>query len=276
MQRSRGAPRRKNTQVEVFQWRRHGVQKRHAGSLEEFAGRLAALEGSGVAPFPTPCSSNPAMLGIPAASRMSSSPALHEARTLLEAGAGISRTRVPVKPTRGVPPRSVVPPASLSTLPKSSGHAQKLALTRGRVRSGARVWQLQKRSSPKLSTAADQEEEGSSDWAAMPTCSRESWSWQQPPLHHCGHFRTLRQVVVMVAGPLEKGRIGGFERQRAMLCQICGILEYAANDKSHDVARGSDCLAPTLDQTSSGRPPKYQLVSPGTGKQPHKSQQRNS
>ena len=55
--------------------------------MEEFAGRLAALEVSGVAPIPTPCSSSPAMLGIPAVSRKSSSPAQHEARTLHGAAA---------------------------------------------------------------------------------------------------------------------------------------------------------------------------------------------
>ena len=69
--------------------------------MEDFAGRLVALEVSG-APVPTPCSSSPAMLGIPAASRKTSSPALHEARILLGAGAGISRIRLPVKPARAV------------------------------------------------------------------------------------------------------------------------------------------------------------------------------
>ena len=65
---------------------------------------------------------------------------------------------------------------------------------------------------------------------------RECWSRL---LHHCEHFRTSRGVVVMVAGPLDEDRIGGFERQRAMLSQICGILEYAAKDKDQDLALGS-------------------------------------
>ena len=60
--------------------------------------------------FPTPCSLSPAMLGIPAASRKSSSPALHETRTLCGAGADISGIRLPVKPSRAVPPKSDVPP----------------------------------------------------------------------------------------------------------------------------------------------------------------------
>ena len=43
----------------------------------------------------------------------------------------------------------------------------------------------------------------------------------------------------MVAGPLDDDTIGGLERQRAMLCLICGILEYAAKDKGHNLALGS-------------------------------------
>ena len=67
--------------------------------MEGFAGRLAALAVSGVAPIPTPCSSSPAVLGIRATSRKSSSPAL------LGAGARISRIRLLVKPTRAVTPK---------------------------------------------------------------------------------------------------------------------------------------------------------------------------
>ena len=88
-------------------------------------------------------------------------------------------------------------------------------------------------------------------------------------LHHFGHSRTSPGVVVMVAGPLDEDRIGGFERQRAMLYQICGILEYAAKDKGHGLAwvrPWSDCPAPTLDQTSTCRPQKSQLSPHGTGK----------
>ena len=61
---------------------------------------------------------------------------------------------------------------------------------------------------------------------------RERWSRQPPLLQHCGHFRTLRGVIVVVAEPPSEKSIGEFERQCAMLYQICGILEYAAKDKS--------------------------------------------
>ena len=57
-------------------------------------------------------------------------------------------------------------------------------------------------------------------------------------LQHCGHFRTLRRVIVMVAGALDEGRIGGFERQHAMLCQIYKILESGAKDNGHDLVWG--------------------------------------
>ena len=110
---------------------------------EEFAGWLAALEVSGVAPIPTPCSLSFAMLGIPAASRKTSSSALHEAHTLHGADAGISRIRLPVKPTRAVSPKSDAPPRPTSrpcrstcNVGYSSGQAQKL--TGGRVRSRSR------------------------------------------------------------------------------------------------------------------------------------------
>ena len=86
--------------------------------MQEFAGRLAALEVSGVAPIPTPCSSSPAMLGIPAASRKSSSPALHEARTVLGAGAGISHIRPLSSQLARSHQKAMCVPAKLLTLPK--------------------------------------------------------------------------------------------------------------------------------------------------------------
>ena len=74
----------------------------------------------------------------------------------------------------------------------------------------------------------------------------ESWSWQRHAkehlLHHCGHLRTLRRVIVMATGAVDEGRIGGFERQHAMLCQIHGILESAAKDSGHNLTWGSPWL----------------------------------
>ena len=74
------------------------------------------------------------------------------------------------------------------------------------------------------------------------TLPGESWSWQRHAkehlFHHCGCFRTLRRVIVMVAGALDEGRIGGLERHHAMLCQIYRILESAAKDSGHDLTWG--------------------------------------
>ena len=46
----------------------------------------------------------------------------------------------------------------------------------------------------------------------------------------------------MVTGALDEGRIGGFESQHAMLCQIHGILESAAKDSGHNLTWGSPLL----------------------------------
>ena len=42
----------------------------------------------------------------------------------------------------------------------------------------------------------------------------------------------------MIAGALDEGRIGGFERQHAMLCQIYGVLESAAKDGNLELTWG--------------------------------------
>ena len=69
------------------------------------------------------------------------------------------------------------------------------------------------------------------------TLPSESWSWQRHAkehlLHHCGHLRTLRRVIVMMAGALDEGRFGGFERQHVHV-----ILESGAKDNGHDLVWG--------------------------------------
>ena len=40
------------------------------------------------------------------------------------------------------------------------------------------------------------------------------------------------------AGGVDAGRIGGFERQQALMCQIRGILDSAAKDSGHDLTLG--------------------------------------
>ena len=48
-------------------------------------------------------------------------------------------------------------------------------------------------------------------------------------LRPCGHFRTPRREIVMVAGALDEGRIDSVP-----LCQIYGVLESARKDSGHD------------------------------------------
>ena len=86
--------------------------------MEDFAGSLAALNVSRVALIPTPCSSSPAMCGIPAASRKPNSSALHEARTLRGVGVGTHRIRLSVKPPHAVHQKAMCLSANLSAFPK--------------------------------------------------------------------------------------------------------------------------------------------------------------
>ena len=122
--------------------------------LEGFAGRRAALEVSGA---------------HPGASRESTSPALHEARTLLGASAGVSLSRL-------LPSHSALFHQKAMRLPVP--HSFVTAALEKRVRE------------------------------ELVTLSGGSWRWlrhaaKEHLLHHCGHFRTLRRAIVMIAGALE-------------------------------------------------------------------------
>ena len=106
--------------------------------MEDFAGWLAALEVSGVAPNPTLCSSSPAMLGIPAASRKQPSAARgsHSAwgrcRHQSRPSPCQASSRSPTKKRCASPPTS----RSCRTTRKVgyvSGQAQWRTLTGGRV-----------------------------------------------------------------------------------------------------------------------------------------------
>ena len=59
-------------------------------------------------------------------------------------------------------------------------------------------------------------------------------------LCHYEHLRTLRRVIVMVAETFDKGRIAGFEREYAMLCQIFGYpgqREWTVDTIGHGCGR---------------------------------------
>ena len=141
----------------------------------------------------------------------------------------------------------------------SSGQAQKLALSRGGIRSGA--WcgvnangvdrssqrqRIRRRQIQRLSGRAQvqrilctrhwypgviiaaHETTAREDLA---TLTRESWSC----LHQCGHFRTLRRAIVTISGAFDECRVGGFEWQHAMLCLIYAILESGTKNNVHDL-----------------------------------------
>ena len=70
-----------------------------------------------------------------------------------------------------------------------------------------RVGEQRKRSTSRFAVAADQEVEGSS-------------------------VRVF--IEAHATGALDEGRVGGFERQHAMFCQMYGVLESAATDSGHN------------------------------------------
>ena len=106
------------------------------------------------------------------------------------------------------------------------------------------------------------------------TTLEEARRWERHaeeyPLHHCGHLRRLRGVIVMVTRDLDEGRIGGFERQHALLCQIYEMLESATKDSC------SNCPTPTPDQTSTGCLPMLSQSSHCTGKRLRSRQQESN
>ena len=113
----------------------------------------------------------PVMLGMHAASGKSGSPAFHEARTLLGAGACISRIRLFVKPICTAPSKSnafqPAPRPRRGTCKSKNGFSMDKPKSACTLESSEwmREWRQQK------AMAADQEEEGSSDWASIPKCS---------------------------------------------------------------------------------------------------------
>ena len=280
-------------------------------SQRDVAGRLAALEVSGVASVPTPCSTDPCDDGnscclakdkqpsVTRGSRSAWSRCWHQSHPSSQLAQSHQKAKCLL--------------ANLSTLPKylqssqpfwtsPEAHAQPrktsewipvVATTEtehthvlngcGSVRhilqrpdSHAqlqRVFRIRHEHPGVIITA--HETRVREDLMTLPG---ESWSWQRHTkehlLHHCSHFQILRRVIVMVTGALDEGRIGGLERQHAMFCQIYGIVESAATWRG--VGRCSDCPTPMLDQTSSGRPTRPQQSSHGTRKRPHWSRQGNS
>ena len=245
------APRKKNTQVQVSQWRRRGVRRmqrsshHHAGSRPRLRSvtakpisrqRCSLIWKISLAGWPPSKSvgllPSRVMLEIPAASRKSSSPTLHEACTLLGAGAGISHFRLPDASSRGSTKNRCTswptsPPCrSTCKVRSSSGQAKKLTQRRGRTRGGSgrsnngygihrcSQWRwIRRRRDPATVQCILRTRHEYPDVIIMAHETRvredqmtllgESWSWQRHEKehlhHHCGHFRNLRRVIVMDA-----------------------------------------------------------------------------
>ena len=206
--------------------------------------------------------------GLHAASRRSSGPAPHEARTLLGVGAGSSRIRFPGKPIRAVPPKT------LSPLRHLLDHVEVLtkpASVLDWLRSACSLEEKFGAESGTVSTEAEFIEDligGGSDgeglhWRAAHSShlTRVHWNYHceareegaqgsddssqgvlQPAATSAPPLRALRNFS---KGHRDGRRIGGFERQHAMLCQICGILEYAAKENVWPDARPVVHWSPT-------------------------------
>ena len=69
----------------------------------------------------------------------------------------------------------------------------------------------------------------------------ESWSWQRHAqehrLHHCGHFRTLRRVIVMAPGAFDEGSEGSNDSTQCD-AKMFEAFESAARDCGHDLTGG--------------------------------------
>ena len=105
--------------------------------------------------------SSPAMLGIPAASRKTNQPSATRGSHSAWSQCRHQSHPSPCQASSRSPTKKRCA-ANLPILPK---YLQSWMLDK------PRVLQQSKRSTPRFSTAADQEQEGYSDWAAMPRCS---------------------------------------------------------------------------------------------------------
>ena len=148
------------------------------------------------------------------------------------------------KPVRAVPPEGNMPPCQplelaevLAKAGSSSGRTRKRELTRGGIRigpgcgvfrNGVRRSSQQQRFRRERAPATGRVMSKCSALCAPVTTTLE-WSLRRTR-HHRVHFRTLRRVIVMIAGNLDEGRIGGFQQQHAILCQT-----YSDPDPQPDV-----------------------------------------
>ena len=209
-----------------------------------FAGRLAALEGSPIAVHFTSC-----FAGHDSCS----------ADVCKPCGAGSShsawsRCWYRSQPSRQAALRYIVEKRGAFQVPASQSRRgpRGAGLSVGRSSAWNQGWRRWRQSRTRSSTSAGQEGECPGVWEETLRCSAlcardasalesslqrtgkgvrkdlmtlvgESWGWQRHAtehlLRHCGHLRTPRRVIVMVAGALDEGRIDSVPRcARFMEC----------------------------------------------------------
>ena len=167
-------------------------------------------------------------IGEQATSRKSSDTALYEARTLLGAGAGSSRTRLPSWPQFW------------------TGSAAHCHWRRSSEQNRER--RQHKRSMSRFSSAADQDGKSSSgvgpyECPGIITATRKDWmALLKGALEPAAASSPLRALPNRTKRHCDGRNIGGFERQHVMRFQISGELEYAAQDTGPDEAGKSPLL----------------------------------
>ena len=248
--------------------------------MEGFAGRLATLEVSGVAPIPAPCSSVPVMLGMHVASRKSGRPAPHEGRTLLRAGACISRIRprqtslrFPIKKQRAFQP--VPPRRGTCKVGISSGQSQRIR--RGRAQllgSHAQVQRIlrTRHECPGVITAAREESAGGFDDPARQVLELAAArkGTLAPPL------RPVSNITNGIPRRGENRRIRAPTRYDVPDLWGTRVRSEGQRPRFDLGVAPLVSQTPTPGQTSVGHPPKLHLSSPGTGKRPRSRRQRSN
>ena len=227
------APRKRNTQFQVSQWRRLGVQKRQRSAQHQDRSRpLRSVSAKPKSRQQCSLTWKISRAGWPPSKAAGLLPSrrLVAVRALRCWEFLLPRERQAAQ--RYMRLALCMEPAQASVAFDSRGPTRRRSASsptsrpcRSTCKSGQRFWTSPEAHAqefgvdpsvattegvqPMFSTEADEEGEGSSQWAAMPRCSTfcapvtNAWGYQYGAhlLHHCGDVRTLRRVIVKVAGP---------------------------------------------------------------------------
>ena len=236
--------------------------------MEEFAGRLAALEVSGVAPTPTPCSACPAKLGIPADESQAAQRhtrlalCLEPVRHQSHPSPCQANSRGPTKKRCASPP-IFRPCRSTCKAGFSAGQIQKRTLTGGRVRSGSGSGDNRGGVHQGSQRRRIRRERGPATERPCPGAAHSAHPSRMPWGYHygardesAGSSDDSPRGILELATTLKRAlpsslwsfpnstkshrdgrRIGGLERQHAMLCQIDGSSPLAQGSQEQEPLR---------------------------------------